>query len=148
MPGETLITVVGNLTADPELRYTPNGTAVANITVASTPRFLDRTTNEWRDGDPLFMRCTLWRQAAENVAESLSKGARVIAVGRLKQRTYETREGEKRTTIELEVEELGPSLRFAVAQTFKNTRGTGAAKPVSADQDPWAAPVAVGAGSY
>ena len=109
--GDTIITVVGNLTADPELRFTPNGSAVANFTVASTPRVLDKATNEWKDGDALFMRCSVWRQAAENVAESLQRGQRVIVTGRLKQRSYETKEGEKRTVIELEVDEVGPSLK-------------------------------------
>src|SRR5881409_4071447 len=109
MAGETIITVVGNLTADPELRFTPSGAAVANFTVASTPRTFDKNTNEWKDGEALFLRCSVWRQAAENVAESLTRGARVIVTGRLKQRSYETREGEKRTVVELEVDEIGPS---------------------------------------
>ncbi len=108
MAGDTIITVVGNLTADPELRFTPSGAAVANFTVASTPRIFDRQNNEWKDGDALFMRCSIWREAAENVAESLTRGSRVIAQGRLKQRSYETREGEKRTVVELEVDEIGP----------------------------------------
>ena len=111
MAGDTVITVVGNLTDDPELRFTPSGAAVANFTVASTPRIFDRKTNEWKDGDALFLRCTIWRQAAENVAETLTQGARVIVQGRLKQRSYETREGEKRTVYELEVDEIGPSLQ-------------------------------------
>jgi len=110
--GETTITVVGNLTADPELRFTPSGAAVASFTVAATPRTLDRQSGEWKDGDALFMRCNIWRQAAENVAESLTRGARVIVTGRLRQRSYETKEGEKRTVVELEVDEVGPSLRF------------------------------------
>ena len=109
--GDTNLTIVGNLTADPELRFTPSGAAVANFTVASTPRMMDRQTNEWKDGDPLFMRCSIWREAAENVAESLTRGSRVIVTGRLKQRSYETREGEKRTVVELEVDEIGPSLK-------------------------------------
>jgi len=125
MAGETVITVVGNLTADPELRFTPNGAAVANFTVAATPRILDRATNEWKDGEALFLRCSIWRQAAEHVAESLTKGARVIVQGRLKQRSYETREGEKRTVIELDVEEIGPSLRYATAKVNRAARGGG-----------------------
>ncbi len=111
MAGETLITVVGNLTADPELRFTPSGAAVANFTVASTPRTFDRQSGEWKDGEALFMRCNVWRQAAENVAETLTRGMRVMVAGRLKQRSYETREGEKRTVVELEVDEVGPSLQ-------------------------------------
>ncbi|CAO5193342.1 Single-stranded DNA-binding protein 2 [Frankia sp. AiPs1] len=126
MAGETVITVVGNLTNDPELRFTPNGAAVASFTVASTPRTLDRQTNEWKDGEALFLRCSVWRQAAENVAESLQKGARVIVSGRLKQRSFETREGEKRTVIELEVDEVGPSLRYATAKVVRAARGGGA----------------------
>lgn len=122
MAGETIITVVGNLTDDPELRFTPSGAAVANFTIASTPRRFDREANEWRDGDPLFLRCSIWRQAAENVAESLQRGARVVAQGRLRQRSYETREGEKRTVVELEVDEIGPSLRYATARVSKVTR--------------------------
>jgi single-strand DNA-binding protein len=125
MAGETVITVVGNLTADPELRFTPNGAAVANFTVAATPRILDRASNEWKDGEALFLRCSIWRQAAEHVAESLTKGARVIVQGRLKQRSYETREGEKRTVIELDVEEIGPSLRYATAKVNRAARGSG-----------------------
>lgn len=115
MAGETIITVVGNLTADPELRYTQNGLAVVNFTVASTPRTFNKATNEWEDGEALFLRCSLWREPAEHVAASLVKGSRVIVVGRLKQRSYETKEGEKRTSMELEVEEVGPSLRYATA---------------------------------
>ncbi|CCQ14073.1 Single-stranded DNA-binding protein [Rhodococcus sp. AW25M09] len=125
MAGETVITVVGNLTADPELRFTPAGAAVANFTVASTPRTFDRQTNEWKDGDALFMRCNIWREAAENVAESLTRGSRVIVSGRLRQRSYETREGEKRTVVELEVDEIGPSLRYATAKVNKANRGGG-----------------------
>lgn len=125
MAGETVITVVGNLTDDPELRFTPSGAAVANFTVASTPRTLDRQTNEWKDGDPLFLRCSIWRQAAENVAESLQRGMRVVVQGRLKQRSYETKEGEKRTVVELEVEEIGPSLKYATAKVTKTSRGGG-----------------------
>jgi single-strand DNA-binding protein len=125
MAGETVITVVGNLTSDPELRFTPNGAAVASFTVASTPRTLDRATNEWKDGEALFLRCSIWRQAAEHVAESLTKGARVIVQGRLKQRSFETREGEKRTVIELDVDEIGPSLRYATAKVVRAARGGG-----------------------
>jgi single-strand DNA-binding protein len=125
MAGETVITVVGNLTDDPELRFTPSGAAVANFTVASTPRTLDKATNEWKDGDALFLRCSIWRQAAENVAESLQRGMRVVVQGRLKQRSYETREGEKRTVVELEVDEIGPSLRYATAKVTKASRGGG-----------------------
>ena len=125
MAGDTIITVVGNLTADPELRFTPSGAAVANFTVASTPRMFDRQTNEWKDGEALFMRCNVWRQAAENVAESLTRGARVVVTGRLKQRSFETKEGEKRTVIELEVDEIGPSLRYATAKVNKVSRGSG-----------------------
>ena len=123
--GDTNLTIVGNLTADPELRFTPSGAAVANFTVASTPRMMDRQTNEWKDGDPLFMRCSIWREAAENVAESLTRGSRVIVTGRLKQRSYETREGEKRTVVELEVDEIGPSLRYATAKVNKASRSGG-----------------------
>jgi single-strand DNA-binding protein len=125
MAGDTIITVVGNLTADPELRFTPSGAAVANFTVASTPRQLDKQTNEWKDGEALFLRCNIWRQAAENVAESLTRGARVVVTGRLKQRSYETKEGEKRTVFELEVDEIGPSLRYATAKVNKASRGGG-----------------------
>jgi len=125
MAGDTVITVVGNLTDDPELRFTANGAAVANFTVASTPRFFDKQTNDWKDGDALFLRCSIWRQAAENVAESLQRGARVVVQGRLKQRSYETREGEKRTVYELDVDEVGPSLRYATAKVTKATRGGG-----------------------
>ena len=125
MAGETVITVVGNLVDDPELRFTPSGAAVANFRIASTPRTFDRQSNEWKDGDALFLSCSVWRQAAENVAESLQRGARVIVSGRLKQRTYETREGEKRTVIELEVDEIGPSLRYATAKVQKMQRSGG-----------------------
>ncbi len=123
--GNVTITVVGNLTDDPELRFTPSGAAVANFRVASTPRILDKATNEWKDGDPLFLQCNIWRQAAENVAESLQRGARVIVTGRLRQRSYETREGEKRTVMELEVDEIGPSLRYATAKVQKMQRSSG-----------------------
>ena len=125
MAGDTIITVVGNLTADPELRFTPSGAAVANFTVASTPRMFDRQTNEWKDGEALFLRCNIWREAAENVAESLTRGSRVIVTGRLKQRSFETREGEKRTVVELEVDEIGPSLRYATAKVNKASRSGG-----------------------
>jgi single-strand DNA-binding protein len=146
MAGDTVITVVGNLTDDPELRFTSSGAAVANFTVASTPRFFDKQTNDWKDGDALFLRCSVWRQAAENVAESLNKGSRVIVQGRLKQRSYETREGERRTVYELDVEEVGPSLRYATAKVTKASRsgaggggGFGAPAPASAPaEDPWA----------
>jgi single-strand DNA-binding protein len=151
--GETVITVVGNLTGDPELRFTPSGAAVASFTVASTPRTLDKATNEWKDGEALFLRCSIWRQAAENVAESLQKGMRVVVQGRLKQRSYETKEGEKRTSYELDVEEVGPSLKYATAKVNKTTRGGGGGgfggspSGPPAD-DPWAssAPAAGGGG--
>ena len=123
MAGETIITIIGNLTADPELRFTPAGAAVANFTVAATPRTFDRNSNEWKDGDALFMRCNIWREAAENVTESLTRGSRVIVTGRLKQRSYETREGEKRTVVELEVDEIGPSLKYATAKVNRASRG-------------------------
>ncbi len=125
MAGETTITIIGNLTQEPELRFTPSGAAVANFTVASTPRQFDRQSNEWKDGETLFMRCSVWRDAAENVAESLSKGSRVIVTGRLKSRSYETKEGEKRTVVELDVDEVGPSLRYASAKVTKTQRGGG-----------------------
>ena len=123
--GDTAITIVGNLVADPELRYTPTGQAVATFRVASTPRFMDRQTNEWKDGDSLFLSCNVWRQAAENVAESLQRGMRVIVQGRLRQRSYETKEGEKRTVYEVEVDEVGPSLRNASAKVTKSQRSSG-----------------------
>ncbi|OBA60745.1 single-stranded DNA-binding protein [Mycobacterium sp. 1100029.7] len=125
MAGDTIITVVGNLTADPELRFTPSGAAVANFTVASTPRTFDRQSGEWKDGEALFLRCNIWREAAENVAESLTRGSRVIVTGRLKQRSFETREGEKRTVVEVEVDEIGPSLRYATAKVNKASRSGG-----------------------
>ena len=145
MAGDTVITIVGNLTADPELRFTPSGAAVANFTVASTPRTFDRQSNEWKDGDTLFMRCSIWREAAENVAESLTKGTRVIVTGRLVQRSYETREGEKRTVIELDVEEIGPSLKYATAKVNRTQRGSsgggfgasGSDSPAAPADDPW-----------
>jgi single-strand DNA-binding protein len=142
MAGETIITVVGNLTADPELRYTQNGLAVANFTIASTPRNFDRATNDWKDGEALFLRASVWREFAEHVAGSLTKGSRVIATGRLKQRSYETKEGEKRTSIELEVDEIGPSLRYATAQVTRTTGGGGGGGGGSRGQvadEPWAA---------
>ncbi|WP_309130758.1 single-stranded DNA-binding protein [Brevibacterium sp.] len=125
MAGETVITVVGNLTSDPELRFTPNGAAVANFTVASTPRVFDRASNEFKDGETLFLRCSVWREMGENVAESLQRGTRVIVQGRLKSRSFETKEGEKRTVMELDVDEVGPSLRRATAQVSKNERSGG-----------------------
>lgn len=143
MAGETVITVIGNLTADPELRFTSTGTAVANFTVASTPRAFDRASNEWKDGEALFLRCSIWRQAAENVAESLTRGMRVIVSGRLKQRSFETREGEKRTVIELDVDEIGPSLRYATAKVAKAARteggggGFGSGRSSGPVDDPW-----------
>jgi single-strand DNA-binding protein len=150
MAGETVITVVGNLTDDPELRFTPSGAAVANFRVASTPRTFDRQTNEWKDGDPLFLSCSVWRQAAENVAESLQRGARVVVTGRLKQRSYETREGEKRTVVELDVDEIGPSLRYATAKVTKTQRsggGFGGGTPQGGGgADPWATPAQGGQG--
>ncbi|WNO25862.1 SSB protein [Arthrobacter phage Altadena] len=123
MAGETTITLIGNLTSDPELRFTPSGSAVANFTIASTPRTFNRTSNEWEDGETLFLRASVWREAAENVAETLLKGMRVIASGRLKSRSYETKEGEKRTVIEFEVDEIGPSLRYANAKVVRTQRG-------------------------
>lgn len=147
MAGETVITVVGNLVDDPELRFTPSGAAVANFRIASTPRTFDRQTNEWKDGDALFLSCSVWRQAAENVAESLQRGMRVIVQGRLRQRSYETREGEKRTVIELEVDEVGPALKYATAKVTRTTRqgggggyGGGAPQGGGGGDDPWATP--------
>ncbi|MEP9363015.1 single-stranded DNA-binding protein [Nocardioides sp. CN2-186] len=155
MAGETVITVVGNLVDDPELRFTPSGAAVANFRIASTPRTFDRQTNEWKDGDALFLSCSVWRQAAENVAESLQRGMRVVVQGRLKQRSYETREGEKRTVVELEVDEVGPSLAFATAKVTRASRSGGGggysgggqggqsrppAGGASGGNDPWATP--------
>ena len=125
MAGETIITVVGNLTADPELRFTPSGAAVSNFAIASTPRFFDRQANEWKDGETLFVRCSLWREAAENAAESLTKGTRVIAQGRLKARSFQTKEGENRTSWELDVDEIGPSLRFANDSVQRSSGGQG-----------------------
>lgn len=149
MAGETIVTVVGNLTADPELRYTQNGLAVANFTIASTPRSFDRASNEWKDGEALFLRASVWRDFAENVAGTLTKGMRVIATGRLKQRSYETKEGEKRSTIELEVDEIGPSLRYAKASVTRQAGSSGrggddawaqAPAATSGGNDPWATP--------
>lgn len=125
MAGETLITVIGNLTADPELRFTPSGSAVANFTIASTPRTFDRQSNEWKDGEALFLRASVWKEAAENVAETLTKGMRVIAQGFLKSRSYDTKEGERRTVMELEIQEIGPSLRYASAKVTRTARGNG-----------------------
>ncbi len=147
MAGETVITVVGNLVDDPELRFTPSGAAVANFRIASTPRTFDRQTNEWKDGEALFLSCSVWRQAAENVAESLQRGMRVVVQGRLKSRTYETREGEKRTVFEIEVEEVGPSLKYATAKVTKTSRSGGGGgysggggAPQGGGEDPWATP--------
>jgi single-strand DNA-binding protein len=144
MAGETIITVVGNLTADPELRYTQSGLAVANFTIASTPRTFDRQANDWKDGEALFLRASCWREFAEHVAGSLTKGSRVIATGRLKQRSYDDREGNKRTAIELEVDEIGPSLRYATAQVTRASGGStggGGRGAVAAGgaEEPWAA---------
>ncbi|WP_022885401.1 single-stranded DNA-binding protein [Glaciibacter superstes] len=139
MAGETVITVVGNLTADPELRYTQNGLAVANFTIASTPRTFDRAANEWKDGEALFLRASVWREFAEHVAGSLTKGSRVIASGRLKQRSYETKEGEKRTSFELEVDEIGPSLRYATASITRAQSSSGrGGSPAGGGEEPWA----------
>ena len=143
MAGETVITVVGNLVDDPELRFTPSGAAVANFRIASTPRTFDKQTNEWKDGDALFLSCSVWRQAAENVAESLQKGMRVVVQGRLKQRQYETREGEKRTVVELDVDEVGPSLKYATAKVTRTTRqggggGYSGGGGAGGGDDPWA----------
>jgi single-strand DNA-binding protein len=145
MANETVITIVGNLTNDPELRFTPGGDAVTNFTVASTPRTFNKASNDWKDGDTLFMRCSIWRTAAENVAESLTKGSRVIVQGRLKSRSYD-KDGEKRTVTELEVDEVGPSLTFATATVTRSQRGQergqgqswGAGTPAAAATDPWA----------
>jgi single-strand DNA-binding protein len=158
MAGDTTLTVIGNLTDDPELRFTPSGAAVAKFRIASTPRFMDKASGEWKDGEPLFLSCTVWRQVAENVAESLSKGSRVIVSGRLRQRTYDTKEGEKRTVIDLEVDEIGPSLRYATAKVQRMSRsgGGGFGSGGSGGQggggypsdDPWAtaAPASSGGG--
>lgn len=142
MAGETIIVVVGNLTGDPELRFSQSGTAVANFTIASTPRTFDKQSNEFKDGETLFMRCAIWREAAENVAESLTKGMRVIAQGRLVQRSYDDREGNKRTVTELQVEEIGPSLKYASAKVTRAQRSTGNGAPQQqqGEPDPWATP--------
>lgn len=155
MAGEPQITIIGNLTDDPELRFTPNGVAVAKFTVASASRFLDKQTNEWKDGQATFLQCSVWRQYAENVAESLTKGTRVIVSGRLKQRSYETNQGEKRTVFEVDVEDVGPALRYATAKVSKVTRGGGfgdssgsnGGSGRAAADDPWATPVNAGGGS-
>ena len=147
--GDTNITIIGNLVDDPELRFTPSGAAVAKFRVASTPRYLDRNTNEWKDGDSLFLQCQIWRQAAENVAESLTRGMRVIVSGRLKQRSYETKEGEKRTVFEVEVDEVGPSLRNATAKVTKTTRAAASSGGFTSDaisDDPWASAAPAGGG--
>ncbi|MEI2809635.1 MAG: single-stranded DNA-binding protein [Nocardioides sp.] len=138
MAGETIITVVGNLVDDPELRFTPSGAAVANFRIASTPRTFDRQSNEWKDGDALFLSCSVWRQAAENAAESLTKGMRVIVQGRLRSRQYETREGEKRTVFEIEVDEVGPSLKYASAKVTRAQRSGGGFGGGQGGDDPWA----------
>jgi single-strand DNA-binding protein len=153
MAGETVITIIGNLVDDPELRFTPPGAAVTNFRVASTPRTFDRQAGEWRDGETLFLSCSVWRQAAENVAESLQRGMKVIVQGRLKQRSFETREGEKRTVFEIDVDEVGPSLRNATAKVTKTTRsggggGYGGGQGGQPDNDPWASQPAGGQGGY
>ncbi|QRP49871.1 single-stranded DNA-binding protein [Amycolatopsis sp. FDAARGOS 1241] len=146
MAGDTVVTVVGNLTADPELRFTANGAAVANFTIASTPRTFDRESGEWKDGEALFLRCSVWRQPAENVAESLARGARVIVQGRLVQRSFETKEGERRTVVELQVDEIGPSLRYATAKVNRANRS--GPPPADSSDGPWSpAPSAVAAGA-
>ncbi|WP_327116636.1 single-stranded DNA-binding protein [Nocardia sp. NBC_01730] len=158
MAGDTTITVIGNITQDPELVVTTTGATVTNFTVASTPRYLDRTTNEWKDSEALFLRCNIWREPAEHVVASLTRGARVIVVGRLKQRSFQTREGEKRTVVELEVDEVGASLRFATAKVTKATRrgGWGQSNPTASraggSDDPWSSltarePAFAGAGA-
>ena len=153
---DTIITVVGNLTADPELRYTQSGLAVANFTIASTPRTFDRAANEWKDGEALFLRASCWREFAEHVAGSLTKGSRVIATGKLKSRSYETREGEKRTSMELEVDEIGPSLRYATAAVTRAPGGAGGAQGGGAGgaggrggaDEPWGTPPAAGGDAW
>ncbi|HET8928089.1 MAG TPA: single-stranded DNA-binding protein [Microbacterium sp.] len=149
MAGETIITVVGNLTADPELRYTQNGLPVANFTIASTPRSFDRQANEWKDGEALFLRASVWRDFAEHVAGSLTKGMRVVAQGRLKQRSYQDREGNNRTAIELEIDEIGPSLRYATAQVTRAASGGGGGgqRPQQSADEPWSTPGSNQAGS-
>jgi single-strand DNA-binding protein len=140
MSGETVITVIGNLTADPELRFTPSGAAVANFTVASTPRTFDRQSGEWKDGEALFLRCNVWREAAENAAESLTRGMRVMVTGRLRQRSFETAAGEKRTVVELEVDEAGPSLKYAKATVVKVSRNGSAPAPAASSRSTLRAP--------
>ena len=139
MAGETTLTIIGNLTGDPELRFTPSGAAVANFTVASTPRTFDRQSNDWKDGETLFMRCSVWREVAENVAESLHKGTRVLVTGRLRSRSYETKEGEKRTVVEMEVDEIGPSLRYATTKVNRTQRSGGGCfgGGGGSQEDPW-----------
>lgn len=144
MSNEPTLTVVGNLTSDPELRFTPNGAAVAGFTVASTPRQFDRQTNEWKDGETLFMRCSVWREAAENAAESLTRGARVIVTGRLVSRSWETKEGEKRTVMEMQVDEVGPSLRYATAKVNKTQRTGGGGQ----QRDAWSTPTGQAGSAY
>jgi len=140
MAGETIITLVGNLTSDPDLRFTPSGAAVANFTVASTPRTFDRQTQEWKDGEAMFITCAAWRNLAENVAESLTKGSRVIVTGRLRSRSYEGREGERRTVFEIEVDDIGPSLRYATAKLTRTSTSTaGGSWQQSASSQPAAA---------
>jgi single-strand DNA-binding protein len=148
MAGETNVTVVGNLTADPELRFTQSGAAVASFTVASTPSRYDKQQQKFVDGDALFMRCNVWRQVAENVAESLTRGARVVVTGRLRQRSFETKEGEKRTVVELEVDEIGPSLRYATAKVQKVERSSGATSSSSPADDPWGSAPPAGSGGF
>jgi len=147
MAGEVTITAIGNLTSDPEMKYTPSGAAVTNFTVASTPRVMNRQTNAWEDGESLFLRCSIWRDAAERVAESLAKGTRVIVTGRLKQRSYDAKDGEKRTVIELDVEEIGPSLKYANAKVTKVERSGGGFSSATRSggaqaDDPWGAAAA------
>lgn len=153
MAGDTVITVIGNLTADPELRYTQGGHAVANFTVASTPWTFNRESGEYKDGEALFLRCNIWRQAAENLAESLTRGARVIVSGKLKQRSFETREGEKRNVVELEVNEIGPSLRYATAKVTRLARGNSnsggnGSNGSGFSDDPWASAPPAGSGGF
>jgi single-strand DNA-binding protein len=154
MAGDTQITVVGNLVDDPELRFTPSGAAVANFRIASTPRTFDKQSNEWKDGEALFLSCSVWRQAAENVAESLQKGMRVVVQGNLRSRQYETREGEKRTVFEIQVDEVGPSLKYATAKVTRTQRSGGSsygggqqggAQGGAPANDPWATPQGGGA---
>jgi single-strand DNA-binding protein len=147
MAGETTITIVGNLTRDPEVAFTPSGVAYARFTVASTPRRYDPNANEWTDGDALFLRCTAWRQLAENIGETLTKGARVVVYGRLKLNTWQTDDGETRSSIELDVEEVGPSLRYATAKVAKMTRSRDARPAPSDTNDPWASKTPAGAGA-